>query len=46
LNLIHTDPQFSSDDVWKAYAQTLSFQSFTYPDQFAIPESLKGVLEY
>ena len=46
LNLIHTDPQFSSDDVWKAYAQTLSFQSFTYPDQFAIPESLKAVLEY
>ena len=46
LNLIHTDPQFSSDDVWKAYAQTLSFQSFTYPDQFAIPESLKAVLEF
>jgi len=46
LNLIHTDPQFSSDDVWKAYAQTLSFRSFTYPDQFAIPESLKAVLEY
>jgi len=46
LNLIHTDPQFSSDDVLKAYAQTLSFQSFTYPDQFAIPESLKAVLEY
>ena len=46
LNLIHTDPQFSSDDVWNAYAQTLSFQSFTYPDQFAIPESLKAVLEY
>jgi len=46
LNLIHTDPQFSSDDVWKDYVQTLSFQSFTYPDQFAIPESLKAVLEY
>jgi DNA-binding response OmpR family regulator len=46
LNLVHTDPQFSSDDIWKEYAQTLSFQSFTYPDQFAIPESLKAVLEY
>ncbi len=46
LNLIQTDPQFISDDVWKASAQTLSFQSFTYPDQFAIPESLKAVLEY
>ncbi len=46
LNLIHTDPQFNSDDLWKASVQTLSFQSFTYPDQFAIPESLKAVLEY
>ena len=45
LHLIHTDPQFSSDDVWKDYVQTLSFQSFTYPDQFAIPESLKAALE-
>ncbi len=46
LNLIHTDPQFNSDDLWKASVQTLSFQSFTYPDQFSIPESLKAVLEY
>ena len=45
LNLIHTHPQFKSDDVLRPYVQTLSFQSFTYPDQFAIPESLKTVLE-
>ena len=45
LNLIHTHPQFKSDDVLRIYIQTLSFQSFTYPDQFAIPESLKTVLE-
>jgi len=45
LNLIHTHPQFKSDDILKPYIQTLSFQSFTYPDQFAIPESLKAVLE-
>jgi hypothetical protein len=45
LKLIHTDPQFNSDDMLKPYIQTLSFQSFTYPDQFSIPESLKGVLE-
>jgi len=45
LNLIHTHPQFKSDDVLNSYIQTLSFQSFTYPDQFAIPESLKTVLE-
>ncbi len=41
LNLIDTHPSFKSDDVLKPYLQTLSFQSFTYPDQFAIPESLK-----
>jgi GGDEF domain-containing protein len=45
LNLIHGHPQFKSDDVLRTYIQTLSFQSFTYPDQFAIPESLKTVLE-
>jgi PleD family two-component response regulator len=45
LNLIHTHPQFKSDDVLRPHIQTLSFQSFTYPDQFAIPESLKPVLE-
>jgi PleD family two-component response regulator len=45
LNLIDTHPPFKSDDVLKPYIQTLSFQSYTYPDQFAIPESLKAVLE-
>jgi hypothetical protein len=45
LNLIDTHPPFKADDVLKPLLQTLSFQSFTYPDQFAIPESLKAVLE-
>jgi len=45
LNLIHTHPQFKSDDVLRPYIQTLSFQSFTYPVQFSIPEPLKAVLE-
>ncbi len=45
LNLIRTHPPFKSDDVLKTYIQTLSFQSFTYPEQFAVPESLKAVLE-
>jgi len=45
LNLIHTHPQFKSDDVLRPHIQTLSFQSVTYPDQFAIPESLQAVLE-
>jgi len=45
LNLIYTHPPFESDDVLKTYIQTLSFQSFTYPDQFTLPESLKAVFE-
>jgi PleD family two-component response regulator len=45
LNLIDTHPPFKSDDTLKPHLQTLSFQSFTYPDQFAIPESLKAGLE-
>jgi PleD family two-component response regulator len=45
LNLIHTHPQFKSDNVLMPYLQTLSFQPFTYPDQFAVPDSLKTVLE-
>jgi len=45
LNLIHAHPQFKSDGVLRSYIQTLSYQSFTYPDQFSIPESLKVVLE-
>jgi GGDEF domain-containing protein len=45
LNLIHIHPQFKSDNVLTSHIQSLSFQSFTYPDQFAIPESLRTVLE-
>jgi PleD family two-component response regulator len=45
LNLIYTHPQFKSDDALRPHIQTLSFQCFTYPDQFAIPESLKTILE-
>ncbi len=45
LDLIHTHPPFESDDIVKPYIRALSFQAFTYPDQFAIPESLKAVLE-
>jgi PleD family two-component response regulator len=45
LNLINTHPQFKSDNVLTSHIQSLSFQSFTYPDQFAIPESLRTVLE-
>lgn len=45
LKIIHADPQFKSDDILRSSIQTLSFQSFTYPDQFSIPEPLRAVLE-
>jgi len=45
LNLIQGDPQFKSDEVLRSHMQALSFRSFTYPDQFSIPEPLKAVLE-
>ena len=45
LELIQAYPQFTSDNVLNPYVQSLSFQSFTYPNQFSIPDSLKTVLE-
>lgn len=45
LKLVHTHPQFKLDEVLKSATQTLSFQSFTYPDQFSIPEPLRVVLD-
>jgi diguanylate cyclase (GGDEF)-like protein len=44
-NLIHTHPYFSSDDALKSNIQNLSFQSFTYPGQSAVPEYLKNILD-
>lgn len=43
--LIFTHPQFESDNLLGPYTRTISFQSFTYPDQFSIPEPLRAVLE-
>jgi len=45
LNLIKDHPPFKSDNTLNQCAQNLFFQSFTYPDEFALPESLKAVLE-
>lgn len=45
LELIQAYPQFKSDNALNPYVQSLSFQSFTYPNQFSIPDSLKTVLE-
>ena len=44
-NLIQTHPMFQSDLDLKPIIQTLSFQTFTYPEKFIIPESLRTVLE-
>jgi PleD family two-component response regulator len=43
--LIDDDQTFQSDEALKPYTQTLSFQTFTYPEEFHIPESLMSVLE-
>ncbi len=43
--LVLTHPQFKSDTSVEPYVRTLSFQSFTYPDRFSIPEPLSAVLE-
>jgi diguanylate cyclase (GGDEF)-like protein len=45
LNLIQTHPMFKSDQDLKSIIQALSFQTFTYPEKFVIPESLRNVLE-
>ena len=44
-NLINNHPSFKSDNVLKTYAKNLFFQSFTYPNQFVLPESLSPVLK-
>jgi hypothetical protein len=45
LRIIHADPQFKSDEILRSRLQALSFQSFTYPNQFSVPEPLKALLE-
>jgi diguanylate cyclase (GGDEF)-like protein len=44
-NLVQTHPMFHSDNVLMPIIKTLSFHSFTYPDEFGVPESLKAVVE-
>src|SRR4030067_2021030 len=45
LDLIQTHPSFKSEEILNPIIQNLSFQTFTYPDYFFIPESLKTELE-
>jgi PleD family two-component response regulator len=44
-HIIHSDLQFKSDEVLRSGIQALSFQSFTYPNQFSVPEPFKALLE-
>jgi diguanylate cyclase (GGDEF)-like protein len=44
-NLIQGHSAFKSDEALKRVTETISFQAFTYPDNFSIPESLKIGLE-
>jgi PleD family two-component response regulator len=43
--LIQNEQSFQSDEAMRPYTETLSFQTFTYPEEFLIPESLMSVLE-
>jgi PleD family two-component response regulator len=45
LDLIRDYPPFTSDNTLKKFVQKLFLHSFTYPNEFALPESLKSVLE-
>lgn len=44
-NLISQYPSFKTDKALATCAQNLYFQSFTYPNQFALPKPLNTVLE-
>jgi len=44
-NLIQTYQAFHHDKNLEPVLQDLSFQSFTYPQDFSVPKSLKTVLE-
>jgi len=44
-DLVQTHPSFQSDKMLRSLVKKLSFRSFSYPDKFAIPESLKEIVE-
>ena len=43
--LVRGHPNFLSDKALRAFVDTLSIQSFTFPDAFSVPESLRTVLD-
>src|SRR4030042_1770003 len=44
-NLIKNYPSFKSDNVLETSAQNLFFESFTYPNQFELHQTLRPILE-
>ena len=44
-NLINHYPSFKLDNVLNTSVQNLSFQSFTYPNQFELPQTLSPILD-
>lgn len=44
LELIKNHTPFKSDDTLEQFAQSLYFQSFTYPNEFSLPDSLRSIV--
>jgi PleD family two-component response regulator len=44
-NLIQNHPTFKSDETLRTITQNLSFQTFTYPNNYIISKSLKTMVE-
>jgi GGDEF domain-containing protein len=44
-HLIQNHPVFDSDEYLRPIVEALSFQTFTYPERFVVPEPLRAVLE-
>ena len=44
-DLVQTHPSLQSDKMLRPLVKKLSFRSFSYPEEFVIPESLKGIVE-
>ena len=45
LNLIQSHPSFISDELLRPLMEPLLFESFTYPENFSIPEPLRAVID-
>jgi hypothetical protein len=44
-DLVQSHPPFQSNKTLRPLVKKLSFRSFSYPEKFVIPQSLKGIVE-